>query len=135
MIDVENEIFDFIAKKVREEHGDNVKLVSRESLDISEFPCVSIVEVNNYTLTKTQDTTHTERHASILYEVNVYSNKTVGAKQETKEIANTVDECMLNFGFTRTSMHPIALEQATIYRMVIRYTAVVDKNHMIYKRN
>ena len=76
-----------------------------------------------------------ENHVSVLYEVNIYSNKKVGKKAECREIAALIDERMLALGFTRKMLQPIPnLDDATIYRMVGRYSAIVSKNKVIYRR-
>ena len=50
-------------------------------------------------------------------------------------IASIVDEELLKLGFSRTMLNPIPnMEDATIYRMKGRYTAIVSKNHVIYRR-
>lgn len=76
-----------------------------------------------------------ENHAQVLYEVNVYSNKTSGKKTECKAIIALIDSKMEALGFTRTLMNPVPNEEdATVYRMVARYRAIVSKNKTIYRR-
>ena len=76
-----------------------------------------------------------ENHAQVLYEVNVYSNKTSGKKAECKAIIALIDSKMEALGFTRTLMNPVPNEEdATVYRMVARYRAIVSKNKTIYRR-
>ena len=75
-----------------------------------------------------------ENHAGLMYEVNVYSNKT-GKKSECKSIFKMIDEEFASMGFTRILKEPIPnIEDATIYRMVGRYTAVVSTDKVIYRR-
>ena len=69
-----------------------------------------------------------------MYEVNVYSNKTSGKKSECKEIIAVIDDILLGLGFTRTMKNPVSMDDATIYRMVTRYTAIVSTNQTIYRR-
>jgi hypothetical protein len=70
-----------------------------------------------------------------MYEVNVYSNKTIGKKSECKEIAAIIDEQMLALGFARTMLQPIPnLDDATIYRMVGRYSAIISKDKLLFRR-
>lgn len=134
MIDIESEIFDMISKKLREDNrkifvtGENVK-------SPSSFPCVSIVEVDNQVYRNTRTTSAIENHAQLLYEVNVYSNKTNGKKSEAKKILSLVDTEFSNLGFTRVMTSPIPNERdSTIYRIVARYRAIVSKDKTIYRR-
>ena len=69
-----------------------------------------------------------------MWEMNVYSNKASGKKAETKEIANMADELLSAIGFIRIFREQVPnLKDATIYRIVCRYEAVIDKNFVIYQ--
>jgi hypothetical protein len=133
MIDIENEIFTKIAAELRTRFVD-INVYGEDVRTPSSFPCVSIVEADNYTTKSTQDSGCNENHASLMYEVNVYSNKTSGKKSECKEILSVIDNIFLGIGFTRTMKNPVTMDDATIYRMISRYTAIVSKNQMIYRR-
>ena len=131
MIDLENDIYDYVAKALRAAHnGIDVK---SEYIDTpAKFPHVSIVEADNRVLQRMR-TDNLENAASVMYEVNIYSNKTGTRKSEAKEIANTLDSVFTEIGFTRTFREQVLnLKDATIYRIVCRYEAVIDKNFMIY---
>ncbi len=98
------------------------------------FPHVSVVEINNSTETRTQSTTG-ENHAALTYEVSSYSNKQIGRKTECKALAKAADEAMLRLGFTRISLEPVPnLLDATVHRIVGRYTALVSKDEILYRR-
>ena len=99
------------------------------------FPAVSFVEMDNSVYASTQTGVGVENHASLMYEVNVYSNKTKGKKSECREIIALIDEEMANLGFTRIMLQPIPnMDDATIYRITARYKAVVSKDKTIYRR-
>jgi hypothetical protein len=99
------------------------------------FPCVSLIEMDNAPLQRTQTTDSVENHVSVMYEVNVYSNKTSGKKTECKNIAGVIDNAMAALGFTRTMLNPIPnMGDATIYRILGRYRAVISRNSEIYRR-
>ena len=54
-------------------------------------------------------------------------------KAEAKAIANVVDELLTGIGYTRTFREQVPnLKDATIYRIVCRYEANVDKDLWIY---
>ena len=134
MIDIENDVFNTVATVVRTEYPDSY-MVGEYVKTPPKFPCVSIVEMDNTTYQRAEDSGSVERYASVMYEVNVYSNKTVGKKSECKEIIALVDERMLALGFARTMLQPIPnLDDATIYRMVGRYSAVISKDKVLYRR-
>ena len=134
MIDHENYIFNTVATVVRLDYPD-IYMVGEYVKTPPKFPCVSLMEMDNQSYQKTEDSGSSENHASVMYEVNIYSNKTVGKKSECKAIATLIDEQMLALGFARTMLQPIPnLDDATIYRMVGRYSAIISKNKVIYRR-
>ncbi len=134
MIDVENEVFNSVATDVRAKYPD-IYMVGEFVKTPPKFPCVSLVEMDNRSYQQTEDSGSVENHASLMYEVNIYSNKTVGKKAECKAIAALIDERMLALGFARPMLQPIPnLDDATIYRMVGRYSAVISKDKVIYRR-
>ena len=134
MINIEEEIFNDVATEVRTEYP-KVYMVGEYVKSPPSFPFVSLIEQDNSVYTKTQTSLGNENHCQVMYEVNVYSNKTKGKKAECKNIISLIDEIMLRKGFTRTMMQPIPnIDDATIYRMVARYTGVVSKDKQIYRR-
>ena len=134
MIDIENEVFNAVSTDIRAEYPD-IYMVGEYVKTPPKFPCVSLVEMDNRSYQQTEDSGSVENHASLMYEVNIYSNKTVGKKSECKAIAALMDERMLALGFARTMLQPIPnLDDATIYRMVGRYSAVISKDKVIYRR-
>ena len=134
MIDFENDIFNTVATEVRAKYPD-IYMVGEYVKTPPRFPFVSLVEMDNQSYQRTEDSGSSENHVSVMYEVSIYSNKKVGKKAECKEIAALIDEQMLALGFARTMLQPIPnLDDATIYRMVGRYSAIISKNKVIYRR-
>lgn len=133
MISYENEIFTKIATRLRAEF-DDIFVASTLNLNPSKFPCVYIEEADNYPLYRTQDTGSIENHVGLMYEVNVFSNKASGKKAEAKSIFAILDEEFMAMGFRRQTLQPLSLDDSTKYRLVGRYTAVADKNKVIYRR-
>jgi hypothetical protein len=134
MIDVENEIFSKVAESVRAAYPS--AFVSGEYVRTpSKFPFVSLVEMSNTAYDRTQSSGGLENHASVMYEVNIYSNKKSGKKSECKAIAALIDNELAALGFSRTMLQPIPnMDDATIYRMTGRYTAVISKDKKLYRR-
>lgn len=134
MIDMEDDIFNEVAEQVYEKYPE-VFMTSEYVKSPSSFPCVSLVEIDNTTFSDTQTTDGYENHVAVTYELNVYSNRDVGKKSECKEIVSLIDELLLGFNFARTMLEPVPnLEDATIYRMLGRYRAVIAKDKTIYRR-
>ncbi len=134
MIDIETQVFSRIASKLRED--DPGMFVSGEYVKApAVFPTVTVEEKANSAYQRTQDSGSLENHASLMYEVNVYSNKQVGKKTQCKELFGIIDLEFQKMGFTRIMKEPIPnLEESTIYRMVGRYTAVVSVGGIIFRR-
>lgn len=133
MIDIENAVFTEVATALRARFS-GITVESVTTYSPSKFPCVCIEETDNYSLLSTRDTASNEKHATVVYEVNVYSNKANGKKTEAKTILAAVDEVMNGLGFTRLTKTPINLDDATKYRVFARYRAVVSTNKTIYRR-
>lgn len=133
MIDYEREIYTHVVERVQALHG-NVEFSGIDERLPSKFPFVSLVEADNATRTDTIDSGSFENHVNVMYEVNVYSNKSGGRKAECRAILATIDETFVRMGFARTMRNPVSMDDATIYRMAARYTAAIDKNGNIYRR-
>ena len=134
MIDIESEVFDRVAKRVREQFP-NIFIVGEYVKSPSSFPAVSLMEMDNAVRESSMDSSSNENHANVMYEVNVYSNKTTGKKSECKEIIALIDTEMTAMGFVRSTLTPVPNEyDSTIYRMVGRYKAAVSSNLKIYRR-
>lgn len=134
MIDIENQIFGKISTALRAEF--NPIFVSGELVKApATFPAVYIEEKANSAYQRTQDSGSLENHVSLMYEINVYSNKQVGKKSECKAMFAVIDNEFQKMGFTRIMKEPVAnLEDGTIYRMIGRYTAVVAVGGIIFRR-
>ncbi len=134
MIDAEKEIFDRVARAVRKVYP-SVFISGEYIRTPSKFPFVSLIEMSNTAYDTTQSSGGLENHASLMYEVNIYSNKTSGKKSECKAIASLIDDELATLGFSRTMLQPIPnMDDATIYRITGRYTAVISKDKKLYRR-
>lgn len=134
MINVESEIFNIVAKAVRAVYPD-IYITGEYVKSPPKFPCVSLIEMDNSVYARTQTNSSVENHAELMYELNVYSNKKSGKKSECKAIAELIDNELAALDFSRTMLQPIPnMDDATIYRMLGRYRAVVSKDKTIYRR-
>ena len=133
MINIENIVFDKIARAIKVEYP-KAHIVGEYVKSPPRFPSISIVEIDNSVYERTQSNT-IENHADVTYEVNIYSNKESGKKSECKAIATLIDNEFATLGFSRTMLQPIPnMDDATIYRMTGRYTAVISKDKKLYRR-
>lgn len=133
MIDIESQVYTPIATALRAAFP--TITVSGEYIKApSSFPYASVVEQDNYTTSEHLDSGNQERFATIMYEVNVYSDKSTGKKTECRSIMKVIDDLMYAQNFTRISLSPVPnLENATIYRLVARYRAETDGT-LLYRR-
>ena len=136
MIDVENDVFSTVANALRTAFP-GISVYGEYVETPAAFPAVTILETDNRVLTRMR-TVEIENAVSVMYEMNVYSNKVSGKKTEAKEITDAADEVFEFLGFTRTFRQQIPnLRDATIYRIVCRYEAIVapgyDGNYLIYQ--
>lgn len=134
MIDAEMEIYSAVEAVVRAAYP-GIFMTGEYVKSPSSFPCVSLVEISNAVYRNSSTTTVEENHAAVTYEVNIYSNKSKGKKAECRQIANVIDTKLAALGFTRMMLEPVPnLEDATIYRILGRYRAVIGQDHTIYRR-
>ena len=133
MIDVESLIFTKIATALRSAYS-GIYVVGELLNAPPQFPAVSIIEMDNSVKRSTQTSGSIENHVEVMYEINVYSNKTKGKKAEAKAIAATIDGQFEALGFTRTFLQPILnAADVSIYRITGRYRAVVGKDNQVYR--
>lgn len=138
MIDMESVLFTKIATSLRSS-VDGIYVVGEYVSAPPKFPAVSIIEMDNYVDRNTSTNAHMENTVYVMYEVNVYSNRTKGKKAECKSIAALIDAEFMKYGFERVVLNQVQnANDATIYRMVGRYRAVVGKdssdNFTVFRR-
>ena len=132
MIDIEFDVFDAVADKLRSQY-EGIYVTGDVSFSPARFPAVSIVEKSN-SVVLSMRTNVIENAALLMYEANVYSNKLGYNKIEAKEILAVVDDVFSGLGFTRTYSNPVQnLEDKDVFRIVARYQATVDKDLWIYQ--
>lgn len=134
MISIENEVFNTLDTMLRSNY-DPISVYGEYVRVSPVFPCVTIEEKDNYVYERSQSSEKLENHAGVMYEINVYSNKESGKKSQCKEIFALIDGEMARMGFTRNLLNPFPDEEdATIYRMLGRYRAIVSSDSKIYRR-
>ncbi len=127
MISIDTALFNRIAPILRKKFK-GVSVYGEYVASPASFPHVSIVEADNSSDVASMPLSRIPAAANLLYEINVYSNKTSGRKTEADSIMSVIDEQMQDMGFIRTFKNPVSnLENATIYRIVARYTKKQDR--------
>ena len=124
MIDVENVIFTRLATAIRSAFS-GISVYGEYIETPASFPCVTVVEADNRVLESTRDLSGVEHYAKVMYEINVYTNDANGKKARAKEISNVIDNVMSGLLFTRTFRGQTPNIDRTIYRITLRYEAVV----------
>lgn len=134
MIDLESPLFTEIAVALRSAYP-GITVYGEYVPAPAGLPSVSIVEMDNSTFLPTWSNRATEQYALVMYEVNVYSNRNTGKKAQAKAIMDTIDTMLQEYGFERITVTPVQnMNDATIYRMVGRYRAVVSDDLTVYRR-
>nr|DAJ41583.1 MAG TPA: hypothetical protein [Caudoviricetes sp.] len=132
MIDAESTIFDRVADAFDEAYP-NGSRYGEETTSPPRFPCLTLVQVDNFTYEPSLDAANKEHNAWLVFEANVYSNKTAGAKQECKDIMQLVDEQMQSLNFVRLFCTPSKNADKKYFRMTARYRAVISEEYRLYR--
>lgn len=126
-----NKLFTLL-KKILDEN--KIPLSSSYQSRTGKFPCVVMTELSNSTSISTVDTGG-EYSIDYSFEINIYSNSSKPIS-EVNNIMNLVDDVFssqLNCNRDFTSQIP-NLADDRVYRQLMRYSCVVDKNNYIYRR-
>lgn len=131
MNNIELELFDMIARAVNASYS-SCSILNTYRRTVPAFPCVMFYEADNFAAS--MDGSNHEIATGVMYEVQVFSAKEGDSKTEVVDIMQLIDSILTPRGFRRTSMTPAPnLEDATVYRLVARYSASISDN-TIYRR-
>ena len=143
MIDIETPVFDAVYDAVQAEYP-TCALYNDRPQSMAKFPAVVLVEQDNLTYPRDRGE---EKHAEIVYQLDVFCDDQQGAKTKCKAIAALVDSVLLGLNFSRMSLSPMQNADPNIIRYTGRYRAVVakpkvtehenglpDYDYMIYRR-
>ena len=127
MIDKEKEVFEYVAEGLRSKYK-SIYVIGAELSDMPpKFPAVSLVQTNNAVKTEYSTFLSLENVVGEDYKAEVYSNLREGKEAQTKEIASTISDLMMNLGYERTFCEPIPNMDSTIARRMARFR----KNNVI----
>ena len=132
MINIFNELFTDL-KTALIEHDSNIKTSSVYTNTPSQYPFVSMEEIDNSVYELTSDCCEIENHASIDFEINVYT-ESPNKKSKADKIVNVVDTLFKNKNFVRMSKNIFESNDETKYRVILRYSGIVSKEHIVYRR-
>lgn len=124
MIDIETRVIDQIYNSISAEYP-NAVVENRYTESTSVFPFIAVYEQNNSNATRYEEFSDGELYNNLVYEVQIFTNDKL-KKKTAKAIAQIVDEQMRTMGFSRSFMNPIPNIDRTIYRIAMRYTAIVQ---------
>jgi hypothetical protein len=99
----------------------------------AKFPCVEVIEADNYVVESSMDNTMKENITALMYEVTVFSNKTSGKRSQCIEILSQIDDIMRRKNgqrFVRTEGYFDS--ESSIYMIKARYRLKTD-GYRFYK--
>ena len=131
MTDCENEVYTRVATVLRDQFP-GIDIAGEYVKAPSSFPHVSITQSDNSVVSERM--TGSAEMAQVMFEINVYSNRTEGKKTECKTIMKVIDDVLFRMNFKRITLTTVPnLEDATIYRLVARYRVMTDGKYF-YRR-
>lgn len=136
MLDVENIVFTKVATSLRANFS-GIFVAGEDVAAPSSFPAATIIEMDNTDYERSMDAPDAENHVNVMYQVDVYSNKTSGRKTESKKIIADIDSTMKGLGFVRIMRSPMPSSSSSIYRITARYRAVIGRdgdNYLTYHK-
>lgn len=125
MIDIEAKVYSPIATALKEQFS-GIYTTSEPAATPSKALVASIVQMDSYVSPRDMDNTLRETFATVMFQVDVYSNKQIGKKSQCKEVMGAIDEMLCRMNFTRESLTPIPMEGSGYYRLAARYRAKTD---------
>lgn len=132
MIDVSNELYTLLVNALTS-YDNKIETSSVYQNVPSKYPFVSFEEIDNSIYERGSDNCDIENFADVDYEVNIYT-KDGNKKSKAVAIMQVVDTLMKSKGFVRRSKTPLQDSNETTYRIVLRYSGVVSKDSVVYRR-
>ena len=143
MIDIESKIFMIVYNAVTA-YDNTIYVTSEASIAPPSFPAVYVEQIDSYNPPEYRISSHEELYAAFTFNVEVYSNKASGKKQEAKNILTVIDNALRIAGLRRTMSNYVDLtdnrnssvsnRNQSIIRMLGRYECLADADGNIYAR-
>ena len=132
MISIFNELYTLLVNALTS-HDSEIETSSVYQNVPSKYPFVSFEEIDNSVYEQGSDDEEIENFVNVDYEVNIYTQNPQ-KKSKGEKIAQVVDTLMKSKGFIRTTKNAFQDTNETTYRIVIRYSGVVSKDNVVYRR-
>lgn len=132
MINIFNEVYTLLVNALKT-YDNEIKTSSVYTNTPSSYPFVSLEEIEDSVYEQGSDCCETENFANKEYEVNIYTQNS-NKKSKADGIAQVVDTLMKSTGFVRMTKTPMQDTNETTYRIVMRYSGVVSKESVVYRR-
>ena len=143
MIDIEYKIFNIVYNTVKA-YDSSIYVTSESSVAPPSFPAVYVDQIDSYTPPEFRYSSHEELYAAFTFNVEVYSNKQDGKRQEAKNILTVIDDALRIAGLRRTMSNYVDLtdnrnssvsnRNQSIIRLLGRYECLADAGGNIYAR-
>lgn len=123
MIDHEAELFNIVARKLREKYGaNNIYVIGEEVInEPPRYPSISIVQSDNIINDKYSTFKEQENVAIESYKVEVVSKDS----EQSKEIVDLINEVFKEHNYLRTYNQPVFSVDTSNYRRIARF---INKN-------
>ena len=132
MISIFNEVYTLLVNTLTS-YDDKIETSSVYQNVPSKYPFVSFEEIDNSVYEQGSDCCEIENFVNVDYEINIYTQNPQ-KKSKGDGIAQVVDTLMKSKGFVRRTKNTFQDTNETTYRIVMRYSGVVSKDHIIYRR-
>ena len=132
MIDIFNELYTAFVTALAT-YDASIETSSVYTNTPPDFPFVSFEEIDNSVNERGSDSCDIENLADVEYEVNIYTQNP-NKKSKGDAIAQVVDTFMKTKGFRRVTKNSFQDSNETTYRIIMRYSGVVSKDSVIYRR-
>ena len=130
MTNIFNEMFTDIANPVRIAFPGT--FVTGERVPVpAKFPCVAVIEADNYEDRRSIDNSGVERLTVLMYEITVFSNKQTGKRSQCIEILDLIDGIMKRKNASRIArVEGYFDSESTIYTIQARYRLKTDGTYL-----
>lgn len=130
MTNIFNEMFTDIANPVRAAFPG--AFVTGERVPVpAKFPCIAVIEADNYEDRRSIDNSGIERLTVLMYEITVFSNKQTGKRSQCIEILDLIDGIMKRKNASRIArVEGYFDSESTIYTIQARFRLKTDGTYL-----
>lgn len=134
LFDFEYQVYTRLATVLRAVYPD-IYITSNPHNIPSEPLCVAIWQEDASIYQKSMDSEPTIHHMRVYYNVNIYSNKETGARDECKDVFRIIAAELYKINFIPTFSRVLEnLMDESYQRLTSRFQAVIQENGLVYRR-